>query len=327
MVITVDADSTSTDFDISPFKELEHLSEPKDASYADYLREHMYIFDTPKKDNRYFLEWDSVDKFLELFIQEVERILNMGDHISFKAAFDLYVDIKLGVLQQQDEPVSRKRLAWHDKIDKCISEMLSSRRSDGTTQMKEQYFVRAGASCRKVREFMTARPCRPEIFGLWSHHRACVFNSLLPTLDSLQRRAYEEIRSNVYNTVGQRLPVELTENIFHCALNAEEVPLDPRIIVTAVHKDDKNAPKSRDAAYPTVRKVLKTTLRCSHCVEVGTECCKIGNKPLILQYGPQWIPDRVKFAHNDEEKRRAENEDCAYHILYEDGEDESFWKF
>ncbi|KAF2624226.1 hypothetical protein BU25DRAFT_413784 [Macroventuria anomochaeta] len=64
-------------------------------------------------------------------------------------------------------------------------------------------------------------------------------NILPPTLDTLQRRTYEKIRSNVYRIIGRWLSAELTAEIFQFALTAEEIPAGPRIIIPAVHKDDK----------------------------------------------------------------------------------------
>jgi hypothetical protein len=45
-------------------------------------------------------------------------------------------------------------------------------------------------------------------------YNPCIFNLLLQTLDTLQRRAYEEIKLKVLTAVGKRLPGDLTLMIF-----------------------------------------------------------------------------------------------------------------
>lgn len=51
----------------------------------------------------------------------------------------------------------------------------------------------------------------------------------LSTLEFLHKQAYSEVRAKVFLTVGSQLPVELTEQVFELALQAEGVPLDPRV--------------------------------------------------------------------------------------------------
>lgn len=57
----------------------------------------------------------------------------------------------------------------------------------------------------------------------WCHHVTD-----LPMLDCLQQGAYNEIRTKVFLTAGTLLPVELTEQIFVYAMQAEEMPMFPQ---------------------------------------------------------------------------------------------------
>ena len=63
----------------------------------------------------------------------------------------------------------------------------------------------------------------------------CISNTLLPTLELLQIRAEEEVRKTVWQTVGHKLPAELTNLIYDFALAAEDLPADPEIFVEARH--------------------------------------------------------------------------------------------
>jgi hypothetical protein len=121
----------------------------------------------------------------------------------------------------------------------------------------------------------------------------CVSNMLLPTLDTLQRHAYEEVRNKVYMATGPKLPIELTEWIFQLTLAAEDVTRDPWLIMRAVHKDDKDVPW-HGGAFPGVRKALMTTLICQHSIQDGVGRCKTGESPgyysseyHTLEYGKQ----------------------------------------
>ncbi|KAK5170242.1 uncharacterized protein LTR77_004828 [Saxophila tyrrhenica] len=55
----------------------------------------------------------------------------------------------------------------------------------------------------------------------------CFHQSSRDMLEFLQKRAWPEIRYNVFSTAGTVLPAELTEHVFQYALSAEELPLEP----------------------------------------------------------------------------------------------------
>ena len=69
----------------------------------------------------------------------------------------------------------------------------------------------------------------------WQRDNACTHNTLIPTLDLLQRHAYFEIRSNVQLAVGNRLPAELAQLVFENTLDVEGIGTEPRIVVKATN--------------------------------------------------------------------------------------------
>jgi hypothetical protein len=168
---------------------------------------------------------------------------------------------------------------------------------------------------------MEARPCNASPNTAPNDRRhECVFSMLLPTLDTVQRHAYEEIRSKVYMATGPKLPIELTKWIFQLTLAAEDVPCDPRLIIPAVHKDDKDVARHGET-FRNVRKALMTTSIHQHSIQDGVGRCKTGRIPgyysseyPTLKYWPQWVASRVKLARNDDERHWSENKECAYYI-------------
>lgn len=58
---------------------------------------------------------------------------------------------------------------------------------------------------------------------------ACCFHQKsVQLLNWLQTRAWSELCTNVFLTIGTILPPELTEYVFECALEAQGVPLNPK---------------------------------------------------------------------------------------------------
>lgn len=105
---------------------------------------------------------------------------------------------------------------------------------EGLLPSRNEYWDLAAAS-RRVKSCMTAKPCNLQKASepQWENdHNACLHNQLLGTLDILQRNAYFEIRDKVWDAVEGRLPAELIAKVFDQVLEAEEIPLDPRIIVS-----------------------------------------------------------------------------------------------
>ena len=57
----------------------------------------------------------------------------------------------------------------------------------------------------------------------------CFHTLSVDLLWELQRRAWSEVRYNVFSTIGTVLPSELTEHVFEYALSAAQLPSDPTI--------------------------------------------------------------------------------------------------
>jgi hypothetical protein len=70
-------------------------------------------------------------------------------------------------------------------------------------------------------------------------NNACRHNLLVPTLDLPQRHAYYEIFALVRQVVDNRLPAELVDMVFEQTLIAETIPKDPRVVVMAIHMEEK----------------------------------------------------------------------------------------
>jgi hypothetical protein len=68
-----------------------------------------------------------------------------------------------------------------------------------------------------------------DCLGSYGDQDCCFHDNCLDLLEWLQTRAWSETRYRVFSTIGTLLPAELTERVFECTLDAEDVPLDPRV--------------------------------------------------------------------------------------------------
>jgi hypothetical protein len=217
-------------------------TEPGD--YANYIRRSMRIFD----DHRLTMcDCIDQDRFFELLEEERERIWQMEN--SLKASFDLVMDIKLNLLQgaEQTRVVDPQLRMWHEMLEVWLSGVMPLNYS--WTKPTALEYVDAANACQDVRERMNRHRCEayPE------SDEMCLYNLLLPTLDTLQRRAYEEIRLNVDASTAGRLPAGLSFLVFEFTMAAEEMPMDPRIFVNAIHRNMEGIEGAR-----------KTRLVCPH---------------------------------------------------------------
>jgi hypothetical protein len=90
-------------------------------------------------------------------------------------------------------------------------------------------YADAAKICREVRERMFR--CRVD-------HRKdgiCMHNVMIPILEILQTRAYEEVCFKVGSAVQQRVPIQIEILIFVFAMMAKEIPLDLQIFLNARH--------------------------------------------------------------------------------------------
>ncbi|KAF2036203.1 hypothetical protein EK21DRAFT_106308 [Setomelanomma holmii] len=210
-------------------------------------------------------EEQSVDSkwFFELLDQQLESVFDLNSTESWMATIGLYIIVKPDILQH---PVAKDNLSnlsieWHEKIDEYLKEMLKSDMERYTDAVK---------ACQHVRECMSRHACKA------TAKSKCVYNTLLPTLEILQKRAYHETRHKVFQTIGTLLPAELTERVFGYALVAEDIPQDTRIFINARHKD-------------TGKQRTKARLICEHSVRERCNDPDVWNWTLLEHYGYKWV--------------------------------------
>jgi len=93
----------------------------------------------------------------------------------------------------------------------------------------------------------------------------CFHTQSLELLDWLQRKAWGEIRSKILRIVGDRLPAELAERIFECALDTEGVPLR----LTAKERYLAHSPDYHPDRYKKTRMLARTKQEyIGHCRRV-----------------------------------------------------------
>jgi hypothetical protein len=127
----------------------------------------------------------------------------------------------------------------HRKLDEVLREVLQSISRHPLhiyvrNRRLDPPWINAARHCREIRQ----HPEKPGHIAC-EHDRAsnsfflsgCFQKNVAFALDMLQRHAYTEIKVNVYRAVGKRLPKELTDHVFACALQAEQIPMDPRMIM------------------------------------------------------------------------------------------------
>ncbi|KAH7084860.1 hypothetical protein BKA63DRAFT_402197 [Paraphoma chrysanthemicola] len=298
----------------SVWHELRSMNPPKDASFAGYILDCAKIINEPTLPNQ---PWDE-DSFLELLEEEATQVSEMEPG-GFEAGFNLCVDIKLHILQKPDTTEyyagHSKRMA-HAKLDRFLAEMVYHDYA-ANSKFREKHFVDAAKRCRSTRERMNSQECKA------LNNQACVYNSLLPLLDLLQRRAYEEIRFKVLHGLSSKLPVELALFVFEYTLAAEGIPLDPRVLIGARHRtEDTKARKSRLACSHTERAHgLGFTEMPRDRFHIDT-----GTHSRVLVHGDNWIETECAFKHHDDEGRREENQKFSIlrHAFDWDGAPEEF---
>jgi hypothetical protein len=161
--------------------------------------------------------------FFKRVFQEIERLKKMPN--GRRITFNILMDLALEKLPKDSAIGSSKLRA---KKQATILDSL-----EGLLPYRAEYWDLAAAS-RRVKSCMVPTPCNlPKASEpQWENdHNACLHNQLLGTLDILQRNAYFETRDKVWDAVEDRLPAEIIAKVFEQVLEAEEIPLDPRIIV------------------------------------------------------------------------------------------------
>ncbi len=61
-----------------------------------------------------------------------------------------------------------------------------------------------------------------------SENQSCFHTDTVELLDAIQIKSWSEIRASVFLSLGTIFATEITQRIFECALEAEEIPIDPK---------------------------------------------------------------------------------------------------
>ncbi|KAF2257079.1 hypothetical protein BU26DRAFT_599650 [Trematosphaeria pertusa] len=252
---------------------LQEQSTPRELSYANYIRKHMYKIEEISKHEGFDPDW-----FMKLLEEEITRVYVMPNG-GIQAALELYLDVKIDILQSPGETISCMT-QYHEQITQKICDILQILIYQGRP------FLNLARTCRRLRKRMDRNECGGD------GSDKCVYNLLLPTLDMLQRYSYTEIQENVHNAIGHRLPAELTHLVFEYTMASEEVPLDPRIFVAAKHKDI------------TIRS-RKARQACRHYRPACRDYMLL-SEDRYYTYGPNWIETIPEFPHHDPSKREEE---------------------
>ena len=138
---------------------------------------------------------------------------------------------------------------------------------------------------RRLKTRMSKPKCttQPRLFGAPS----CLHDILVRDLDTLQRHAYFEIRGHVRLAVGHRLPSELVSLVFEYTMLAENVPLDPRVLVEALD------PKHKHRTY------LKSKSACTHPARVAVLAGEGGCIVPGWVVGEEWKERYPVFPHSE----------------------------
>jgi len=199
---------------------LQKQSVPTTVDYANYIRKHMdIIWDADISFNNMQEDW-----FFQLIEEEIRRVFDMSNGAeTWIAAAQLTIKAKTDIIQSPTQTILDNNptlLRHHSKYTQTLEQMMAER-------FDELRYINAADACRKVRERMNRHKCAAR------GEQKCVFNTLLRTLEILQKRAEYEVRHTAMLAVGTLLPVELTNLVLEYTLLAEEVPSDPRIFVPA----------------------------------------------------------------------------------------------
>ncbi|KAF1977934.1 hypothetical protein BU23DRAFT_276485 [Bimuria novae-zelandiae CBS 107.79] len=281
------------------------LSAPRDQSFASYLHKCMSQCPELFRSGRLRGQNDMVP----FLLKEIPKLLHFNED-GANIALQLYLDLKIHVLPLK---LHYRSGSYHDVIDKEVSKLLRDGRDSGTLEYHD-----LGWQCRRVREQMQTCPgadFNPEQFDERSclREQHCHHNLLLPTLDTLQRHAYEQIHESVHLAVQSRLPPELQRMVFEYAMFSEEIPLDPRAIVHV----EKIAHTTTNVPALVGSRPLLARSFCSHKDLFHYYLCDYYRMPngTRVYWEPEWKATIPKFPHNDEVQWKQELRKLDYHML------------
>ncbi|KAH7116802.1 hypothetical protein B0J11DRAFT_537594 [Dendryphion nanum] len=217
---------------------------PKDTErFAQYLRTQMEALQ-PQTFEQSQIQENNIKRMLEQ-IDRLNELPNAG-----WLCFDLWMDMKIQYLQPpQAVSILRQNKDQHDEIDEHFRDLLNP--GMASFPARNIPYLNCAQRCREIRKAMN---CAARGRGHLFRKDICLHDIMLPTLDIIQRNAYLEILIQVQRATRAKLPAELIDMVFEFTLAAEGVPLDPRIILLAQHRDtNKSRTKCR---FPCKRRNL-----------------------------------------------------------------------
>lgn len=170
-----------------------------------------------------------------LFVRKIDRLIREFQRFPRGAyfAFHTLVTTISKVYREDHKRCAHKKMPYLETLAELKRFAMQSHNDVGNSEDDEDddeprwtypdFYDYAAA----VRELSTglAAECLKE----QSEYNSCYHVLNLDTLDFLHKQAYGEVRTKMFLTVGSQLPMELTEHIFELAMQAEGVPLDPKV--------------------------------------------------------------------------------------------------
>ncbi|KAF2796988.1 hypothetical protein K505DRAFT_153101 [Melanomma pulvis-pyrius CBS 109.77] len=175
--------------------------------------------------------------FMTRVIEEMWRLGRMQGGERYALLLFLKFQLEyLHVLKDGTKDYHRRR---HEskEINLALADLLAEIRAKPTNIYIRSHYYRqnipyfnAVAACRRLRKAMETFPCKHR--GYHPDDDICIHKNLAAALHLLQKCAYAEVGSNVLRAVGKRLPKEISDHVREFVMLAEQVPMDPRVLVT-----------------------------------------------------------------------------------------------
>jgi hypothetical protein len=168
---------------------------------------------------------DAVSKLLHRFSCALDWMWDLPDGVAL--AFRLWLKFTVDIVQKQ-RGIESRRLAVSE-TNRLLQYVIA--RTNVYIRGRRQgtiYIDAAAAARRRIRRVIKTTPCRKE--KKYSKNLLCIHGSTAVTLETLQKHAYQEIKSNILMAVGKRLPREIADLVIEQAFSVEGVPMDPRVL-------------------------------------------------------------------------------------------------
>lgn len=195
---------------------------------AKYLRTQLNTLRQQRNENAWHTNMELIS-----MLEHIDRLAEMPG--TKRVCFDLWMDIKLHVLQREWAPdMTSSNGATHYQIDQHFRDIMKT--GDQWSSRSRVPFLDSAQRCREIRARMRCSYVLNPI-PTFQGSLQCSHKVLLSTLDIVQRNAYVEIRIEVLRAVRGRLPTELAEIVFEFTMATEAIPLDPRIVVRTKYRE------------------------------------------------------------------------------------------